>query len=345
MIGKSTRFACALGLALALAAPSALAQNDTRLSDARQAYAAVDYENTRALAKSAIEQGSNDQATTGELYFLWALAAAALDQADEARSAFSYALAVNPELKVDRSLSPKIRAPYQEARGALLRADGKAPLEVELQRREGKLTLKLRDAQQLTDSIELSTRTGSAEPFAQQRFRARPTREVPLPDARELDYFVRLLDAHGNVLLEQGSQSEPQRLGAPERSSAILAPETKPGADTNRTPYIVTAVTLGALGLAAGGVSTAMFVRRQNAAQDWNGPGCEKPGATRAQQCAKVDDRRRNAEHLSIGFAAAGGALLVGSVVTLLLAPSSKHTNLSLDTTSHSVMLGLSTTL
>jgi len=88
-----------------------------------------------------------------------------------------------------------------------------------------------------------------------------------------------------------------------------------------------------------------MYFRRENAARDWNGSGCEKPGFTRAEQCAKVDDRRRSAEHLAIGFSAAAGTLLVGSVVTLLLSPSSKRSSVSLDATPHGVFLGVQTSL
>jgi len=113
----------------------------------------------------------------------------------------------------------------------------------------------------------------------------------------------------------------------------------------DRTPYYVTAATLGALGLVAGGVSTAMYFKREAAARDWNGPGGENPGATRAEQCGKIDDRRRSAERLSIGFGAAGGTLLVGGLVTLLLAPSTKRTSAWVDTTPHSLVLGLHTTL
>jgi hypothetical protein len=45
-------------------------------------------------------------------------------------------------------------------------------------------------------------------------------------------------------------------------------------------------------------------------------------GASRGEQCADVDDRRQTAQALALGFYAGGGALLVGSLVTLLLAPS-----------------------
>ncbi len=345
MLRKPTWLAGALLLALHASPLTAAAQSDSRLADARQAYAAVGYEGTRAHARAAIERGGNHQASTGAPYFLWALAAAALDRADEARSAFNYALAVNPQLKVDRSLSPKIRAPYLEARGALTRADGKPPLEVTARRRGRRLGLSVVDTLGLVETVALATRAQHAGAFSRQRFAPSPTRSVEV-SAERLEFFALLLDRHGNSLRELGNEGSPEALpAAPPPPSEPPAPPSSAAADAARAPYYVTAAALGALGLLAGGVSTALFLKREDAAKEWNGPGCEKAGATRAAQCAKVDERRRDAEHSSIGFAAAGGALLVGGVVTWLLAPSSKRTSVSVETTSHAVVFGLRTPL
>lgn len=326
--------------ALALASPDVLAQSNPRLAEAQKAYAAVDYETTRAQAKAALEQGGNDHAATGELYLLWATAAAALDQADEARVAFSYALAVSPELKLERSLSPKIRAPYLEARGNATGADGKPPLALELQRRNQELELSLRDRLSVAASIELSTRSDDTQSFVRRRFDAASTRRLPLPSGAELQYFMRVLDRHANVLLEVGTADEPRRV--PLRASAKVATTPEPARRASPMPYYITAGGLAALGLAAGGVATAMYLRREDAARDWNGPDCEQPGATRQEQCGAVDDRRRSSEHLAIGFAAGGGALLVGSLVSLLLAPSSRsRSKVAFEAAPHSVMLRL----
>ena len=83
-----------------------------------------------------------------------------------------------------------------------------------------------------------------------------------------------------------------------------------------------------------------MYLRREDAAREWNGAGCEQPGLTRVQQCGAVDQRRQNAERFSIGLAAAGGALLVGSAVSLVLAPS-RRTDVALNAGPDSVMLRL----
>jgi hypothetical protein len=59
-------------------------------------------------------------------------------------------------------------------------------------------------------------------------------------------------------------------------------------------------------------------VEREQAARDWNGPGCENRGQTRIAQCQSIDHDRQTNERLAIGLYAAGGALLTGSVIALI---------------------------
>lgn len=341
---RKSRFAAATLAALLLATPASWAQGSARLAEAQKAYAEVDYERTRTLAMEALQQGGNDRAATAELYLLWATAAAALDRAEEARSTFLYVLATNPDLKLERTLSPKIRAPYLEARGSASTSDGKAPLEVTLQRRKQELELGLRDTLRVASRIELGTRRSETETFTRRRIDAVPVKRLPTPNGSELQFFLRVLDRYGNVLFELGTEEEPRRLALV--SSSKPAPATLNRAtDASPTPYYVTAGALAGLGVAAGTVATVMFVRREDAARDWNGPNCERPGSTRQQQCANIDDRRQRAEYLSIGFAATGGGLLIGSLVSLLLAPSSQRASVAVDAGPDNLMLHLRTTL
>ena len=156
---------------------------------------------------------------------------------------------------------------------------------------------------------------------------------------------MRVLDRYGNVLFELGNQDDPERL-ALVGSGPRLSAEGPRANDVNRTPFYVTAGAFAVLGLAAGGASTAMYLRREAAARDWNGSDCEHPGLTRQQQCGDVDTRRQHAESMAIGFAATGGALLLGSIVTLMLAPSSpSKTSVAVDGGPGNMMLRLRTTL
>ena len=332
--------------AVLLATPMAWADGSVRLADAQKAYAEVDYENTRRLAKAALERGGNDRASTAELYLLWGTAAAAIDQADEARTAFMYVLAINPEAKLERSLSPKIRAPYLEARGSMSQADGKPPLGLGLQRRQQELEVTLTDSAHVVANVDVATRARPDESFAHRRLDHAPRTRVPTPNGAELEFFVQALDRHGNVLFELGNQDAPERLALVSSRPSPPFAATAPGPDVNRAPYYVTAGAFAALGVAAGGISVAQYLRREEAARDWNGAGCEQPGMTREQQCGNVDTRRQHAESMVIGFAATGGALLLGSIVTLILTPSSPtKASVALDATPGNLMVRLRATL
>jgi len=337
------RLVAAVLLACGSLSALARAEPGQGLAEAQQAYADVDYEKTRTLAAAAVRHGGNDRASTSQLYLLWATACAALDQADEARTAFSYALAANPALKLDRSLSPKIRAPYLEARGAMSGADERPPLEATLRPHKQELELALYDALHVAVRVVVSTRAVGATLYTRRRFDAAPTRRIATPNGAELQFFVQVLDRYDNVLFELGSEDEPERLVSVTPSTPS-APRSTRNSDANPVPYYVTAGALAALGLAAGGVAIAMDVRREDAARQWNGPACEHPGLTRAEQCASVDDRRVRAERLAIGLTAGGGALLVGSLVSLVLAPSS-HANVALDAGAGNLLLRLRASL
>ncbi|RYZ05894.1 MAG: hypothetical protein EOO73_18450 [Myxococcales bacterium] len=344
MLSHRQRFLARTCALFALAGSAAQAQSNPHLAEAQKAYASVDYEATRHEATVALEQGGNDRAATAELYLLLGTAAAALDEADEARLAFSHALAANPGLRLDRALSPKMRAPYQEARGNAMSADGKPPLDLGLERRGAELVLTLRDQLQVASSVELWTRTRESQSFSRRRYDPASARREPLPKGPELQYYLRVLDRHSNVLFESGSKDEPHRLALGVAASAPYSSPSRPEVD--RTPYLITAGSLAVLGLAAGGVAGAMAARREDAAREWNGPSCEQLGATRREQCGSIDERRRNAEHLAIGFTAGGAALLVGGLVTWLLAPSAPaRADMALEPSRDGVMLRLRTTL
>jgi hypothetical protein len=194
-------------------------------------------------------------------------------------------------------------------------------------------------------SVELAWRAHQGEPFTRRSLGAEPRSRVPAPNAAELQFFLRALDRYGNVLCELGNEADPERLvlAGPGPRTAATA---RGGSDVNRTPFFVTAGAFAVLGLAAGGTATAMYLQREEAARDWNGTDCERPGSTRSQQCGDVDTRRQQAESRAIGFFVASGALLLGSVVTLVLAPSSpSKTSVSLDGAPGNMMLRLRTTL
>jgi hypothetical protein len=127
-------------------------------------------------------------------------------------------------------------------------------------------------------------------------------------------------DAHGNELYRRGRAERPEVLSLTPRDYGIEGP---PPAAANATGYYVASAILAVVGAGAASVGAYFTVQREQAAKEWNSSSCEQPGASRAEQCASVDERRAQTEHLAIGFYVGGGVLLAGSLVTFLLAPSS----------------------
>src|SRR6478735_11146070 len=295
------------------------------LAEAERAYQSVDFPATHAAAKKAIEAGGADREQTARLYVLLGISAAAQGDAEEAKTDFVVALAVKPSLKLDKGLSPKVRDPYLEAQGywAAASAD-RLTLSAKPASDRDHLVIQLSDPATLVSRVELHIAEAGKTPRPSFELAAAPATRFALPAqvrGRSYEYTLRALDRYGNVLAERGSDADPELVRP--------APAHAGSADSANAPqkrsYLLP-ITLGVAGLGAVTAGVIFQVKRENAAQDWNGSGCEQPGLTRIQQCQAVDDRRQKYEHLAIGFYAAGGALLTGSVIALIAgrpAPSS----------------------
>lgn len=314
------RLLAVLTFALSCGIASPAFARDSSLQEAERAYASVDFAATFTLAESALAEGGHSPRETARLYLLLGISAAALDKEDAAREAFSVVIALDPEVKLEQNLSPKIRAPYLEARGAFA---GRTRLQATLSADSGAITIALSGSLEPARAVELAFRSKGQTDFEVERLE--PSAELtfdPPSDPAEIEVALRLVDAHGNSLFDVGSRSNPRAFTlrrAPERPSPRPAAPTRES--VNRTPYHVTASVLAGLGLVAAGAGVVFHLEREDRAKEWNGAGCEEPGASRAEQCAGVDEDRKRAENLAIGLYAGGGALLVSSLVTLLVAP------------------------
>ncbi|HYQ44758.1 MAG TPA: hypothetical protein VER11_22390 [Polyangiaceae bacterium] len=298
------------------------------LAEAERAYQSVDFPATHAAAKKAIEAGGADREQTARLYVLLGISAAAQGDAEEAKTDFVVALAVKPSLKLDKGLSPKVRDPYLEAQGywAAASAD-RLTLSAKPASDRDHLVIQLSDPATLVSRVELHIAEAGKTPRPSFELAAAPATRFALPAqvrGRSYEYTLRALDRFGNVLAERGSDADPELV----RAEAVHANQSgTPTAAAQRGRSYALPIALGVAGLGAVTAGVVFQVKRENAAQDWNGSSCEQPGQTRIQQCQDVDDRRQKYEHLAIGFYAAGGALLTGSVIALIAgrpAPSPK---------------------
>jgi hypothetical protein len=170
--------------------------------------------------------------------------------------------------------------------------------------------------------VDVTYRADDKHAFTSAQLTPDQTQFLP-PTVRphELEYSLVVRDANGNALFRLGSVQEPARLSIIPRENGGTKRESAPA---NNGGYYLTAGLLAGAGLAAGGVGAYFHVRREQAAREWNGATCEQPGTIRGTLCEKVNDRRASAEQLAVGLYAGGGALLIGSLVALLVAPDTE---------------------
>jgi len=287
------------------------------LADAERAYQSVDFPGAHALAKKALEAGGSDREQTARLYVLLGISAAAQGDAEEAKADFVVALAVKPSLKLDKGLSPKVRDPYLEAQGYWAASSDRLTLHAKPASDRDHLVVQLRDPANLVRKLELRIAAQGAPTRPAFELKVAPTTRFMLPATlrgRSYEYTLRALDRFGNVLAERGSDADPELVRALATQPGEGSP---PPATVHGRSYLLPA-TLGIAGLGAVAAGVVFHVKRENDAQEWNGSSCEQPGQTRMQQCQAVDDSRERNQHLMIGFYAAGGALLTGSIVALV---------------------------
>jgi hypothetical protein len=283
---------------------------------AERAYQDVDFPSTHQLAEHALESGAATRSETARLYVLLGISAAALGDAAEAKQDFVAALAIEPTLKLEKSLSPKIREPYLEAQGYWSAASERLALSAKPAGDGSHLVVRLSDPEALVNKVELRIGPLGDLPRSALSLEPSPATRFPLPASlsdRDYQYALRALDRYGNVLAEYGVESDP--------IVARRASSNRPGqpiSEPARGRSYFWPVALGVVGLGAAGAGAVFHVQREQAAQEWNGPRCEAPGQTRLGQCANIDTRIRNDERLAIGLYAAGGALLTGSLIALL---------------------------
>lgn len=287
------------------------------VQEAERAYQAVDFSAAHALATQALEAGGATREDTARLYVLLGIASAALGNADEAKRNFIIALAVDPALKLDKKLSPKIREPYLEAQGYWAAASERLSIKAKPGRDAAHLVVRFSDPTRHVARLELRlARAGAPERTAYQ-LELGPETRFALPDhlrERDYEFALRALDRHGNVLAEQGTNADPELVPAPSGRYALEAP-TQP--ITHARSYFLPA-TLGLAGFGSAAAAIVFHVKRERAAHEWNGPTCENAGQTRLAQCQTVDARRKSSEEWAIGFYAASGALLSGALIALV---------------------------
>jgi hypothetical protein len=295
------------------------------LAAAEKAYQEVDFAAMHDQATHALAAGGATRDETARLYVLLGISAAALGEDEEAKRGFVVALAVDPTLKLDRTLSPKIREPYLDAQGFWGAHAERLALQARAAADGEHLTVELVDPAHLATKIGLHVRALGAPAFQTYTADAGHTTRFPLPpDAhrRGFEYFASALDEHQNVLAELGNDGDPRLERAAVSATLPPAPARVTGPEAQQRRSYLLPIALGAAGLVATGVGVVFHLERESAAREWNSPRCEQPGTSRIAQCANVDSRRGLDEAMAIGAYTAAGLLFTGGVVALLVGRS-----------------------
>jgi hypothetical protein len=297
-----------------LGARAARAEPSRELSAVEEAYRAVDFEAVLRLAEAAIRAGGNEPSSMARLEFLRGVASAALARPQQAQTAFIHLLGIDPNQKLERELSPRLRAPYLEARGFW--SSNRERLSATARLEAGSLRVALGDPAKMVHRVRVSLRRAGTHEFHDSLHAAAADLRVALPSsgASDVEAAITLVDEFGNSLHEQGTKLAPLRL---ERTARAPGPAgVRVGAeDTPSGPSYLLPSALSVLGLASAVTGVTFHVQRERAAREWNGRSCERPGSTREQQCGDVERRITRDEWLSVGFYAGAGALLTLGVV------------------------------
>lgn len=211
---------------LALASVAA-GQSPDAFTRAEQAYQEPDYQATLANAEEAVRAGNQSRQRLVRLYELIGLSAAALGDAERARDAYLRMLLIEPSQSVGDDVAPRLRAPYDEARGRRASLRGELGVDVGAVRDGRALRLAIGDPAQMAHEVVIGVRAPGEPAFTEIR---RPTADevvAPLPDplasGERVEHWVRLVDVHGNHLVEIGSPHDPEVLQI-RTAAAVIAP-------------------------------------------------------------------------------------------------------------------------
>ena len=212
---------------------SDLAQAQSEIEQAEEAYAQIDFEQTIAHANAAIEEGDRSPAEMKRLYELLGLSYAAERQEEEARDAYIRMIAMDPEAQVDTDLAPRIRSPFLEAKGYWSSRSKGFGVEARVIPAQHSVRVELIDPVGMATELRvLSRRHGEATAMQEQRVAAERVALVAveaLSEEGQIDYVVEVLDEHGNRIAELGTELEPRIHG-----TAVLAP-ARTGDDEGRS--------------------------------------------------------------------------------------------------------------
>lgn len=224
--------ACALALVL-LSTTAYAADAPQTVGGVEQAYASLDYAGAKEGADGLLSRGHLSHDDTLRAARVRALAAAALEQTEEAKNAFIYLLTLDPAFTVDPRLGPRFREPFNEARGYWSGQASKAGIEAQVSvHGTGTSSARVitRDPTNIVSSVVFSYRWAPAKVYRNVAVKAGDS-QLDIPEAPKgatrLDFFVYAQDKSGNLVLEKGSEGAPQYAAVPVVQQSKIANEKR----------------------------------------------------------------------------------------------------------------------
>jgi hypothetical protein len=242
----------AIGLVVGLAAAGPARGDSPKLAQARQAVAAVDYDEARRLLVEALHDGDNSPAALGEIYRLSARTAVVLGQPELAEQFYRRWLAIDPDAALPGDTAPKLREPFVAAQ-AYIAAHGRL-----LARAQRAATGGL-DVELIADPLVMARAAAVIElapPIPRPGLPPRRSSPVAFGGGRHVTLpagdRVAILDEDGNHLVELGVAA-PSPPGAAPATAAPPSPEARPW--TRR--WLTWAIPTGAFTLVGAGFGIA----------------------------------------------------------------------------------------
>jgi hypothetical protein len=205
----------ALVLAVAVSAAPAAAQQ-TPLQQAEAAYLDIDFEATHRHAMAALRAGGSSPEQLVRIYQLLGIASSALGRETEARDFFVRMLALDRDAQLDASVPPRLRDPFLEARGVWAARPGRFDLQVGLDRGRSAVRVEVTDPSGMARRIAVHARLEGEAQYVTQEAEGRTTVEVVVPGANtanRVEYYVDVLDEHGNRMRSEGTAFAPRSVG------------------------------------------------------------------------------------------------------------------------------------
>ncbi len=318
---KVTKFLVALwavGAVLTTARADAQARDDLR--DAEQAFQQIDFEATRAAAQRALDAGGHTLAQTARIYYLLGLAHAATGSESRSRDAYIRYIALDPESRTDRSLSPQLRAPLLEARGYWSSQSQRFTMTERFVRESSSLEMTVSDPASMATSIVVRFRVAGEAAFREVVRPSGDSVTIALEGAvtAGADYVVQLVDNHRNVLITRGMEGSPLHVSASSATGGASTGPSSSGGMSATTAVGIASLSVGGIGLIVGGVG---FGLRESNVQQYNDDRSCQPedNRTRDQACGALRSAFESWGTIGTVSMVAGGLLAVTGIILVAL--------------------------